>query len=77
MGDQLRAVNTNFEKSKHADLAVISDLRNQLSGTHHTPLTGANDELRERYLALLNSHPAPHDAVNLLPPLLPLLHRKH
>ena len=67
--DQLLATTANFEESRCTDLATINSLKDQLLRPQHGPPANANDELWERYLALLNSHLAPQDAVNLLPPL--------
>ena len=65
--DQLLATTVNFKESRCTDLATINNLRDQLSQAQHGQPSDANDKLWARYLALLNSHPAPQDAVNLLP----------
>ena len=67
--DQLQATTANFEESRRTDQATIDNLSDQLSRAQRVSPPNPNDELRERYLALLNSHPAPQSAVDLLPPL--------
>ena len=67
--DRLQATTSNFEESRRTDQATIDNLRDQLSRAQRTLPPNTSDELRERYLALLNSHPAPQSAVDLLPPL--------
>ena len=67
--DRLQTTTANFEESRRTDQATIDNLRGQLAQAQHAVAPNTSDELRERYLALLNSHPAPQNAVDLLPPL--------
>ena len=67
--DRLQTATANFEESRRTDQATIDDLRGQLSQAQCAVAPDTSNELRERYLALLNSHPAPQNAVDLLPPL--------